>query len=58
MQGDGRPVNAITLGYSSYSSTMDTYAHACADALREAAAAIDRALAPQDSALPVRDPAV
>lgn len=47
-----------TLGHSSYSLTMDTYAHVYADALREAAAAIDRALAPQDSALPVRGPAV
>ena len=42
-----------TLGHSSYSLTMDTYAHVYESALREAAAAMDRALTPDEATVPV-----
>ena len=57
-QGVAPRVVMETLGHSSYSLTMDTYAHVYASALRDAAAAIDRVLAPQEPASPVRDSAV
>ena len=47
-----------TLGHSSYSLTMDTYAHVYASALRDAAAAMDRVLAPPQPATSAQDPAV
>ena len=57
-QGVSPRVVMETLGHSSYSLTMDTYAHVYASALRDAAAAMDRALAPWNPASPAQDSTV
>jgi integrase len=57
-QGVSPRVVMETLGHSSYSLTMDTYAHVYASALRDAAAAMDRVLAPPQPATSAQDPAV
>lgn len=57
-QGVSPRVVMETLGHSSYSLTMDTYADVYASVLRDAAAAMDRALAPWNPASPAQDSTV